>query len=226
MNQVLEHVKKYAPYIYFDEKEPFFPKMTGYTIFNETKKSSSFHRLIEVDKYNITQVIEYAIYWNYDITHLYDLEHYWVFIGKNGEIVDAQGSFHGKYITVLMKDKSNILNNTHVKIYAQPGKHAFAPSPMLFNYVPGIERCTYEDAGTDGLIVTEMIAKGRYHTTEKLNRSIQQYMKQYKFKPSYKYNLLYKISEHSLVKWEILNNKIPEFLQEEIKKINTYTQVI
>ena len=219
MKDVIEYVKRYTPYIYFDENEPFFPELIGYTLFEETKKSPSFNRMIEVGKDGIKYAIEYAIYWNYDITHLYDLEHYWVFVGEDGKVIDAQGSFHGKYMTVLMKDRSNIIEGTHVKIYSQPGKHAFAAFPLFFDYVPGVERSTYEDVGSDGLTVTEIIARGRYETTPRLNQLIQKYMQRYKFRPSHQYTKQYHITGAQLVEWEELDRKIPEFLEKEIKKI-------
>lgn len=219
MENTLEYVKKYTPYIYFDENEPFFPEMIGYTIFNEAKNSPSFNRKIDIGKKGIVCAIEYAIYWNYDITHLYDLEHYWVFIGKDGEVIDAQGSFHGKYITVLMKDRSNIVDNTHVKIYSQPGKHAFAPLPMLFDYVPDVELSTYEAVGTDGLVVMEKIARGRYNTTDEIDKAIKSYMQKYKFRPSNKYTKLYNIEDTQLVEWKVLDQKIPELIMGELEKI-------
>lgn len=222
MENTLEYVKKYTPYIYFDENEPFLPEMIGYTIFNKSENSPSFNRKIEVGRKGIVCAIEYAIYWDYDITHLYDLEHYWVFIGEDGRIVDAQGSFHGKYISVLMKDRSNIIDHTHVKIYSQPGKHAFAPLPMLFDYIPDIERSTYEDAGADGLVVIEKIARGRYNTTDEINRAVKSYMQKYKFKASNKYTKFYNIEDIPLVEWRELDEKIPEFIAAELEKIVFY----
>ena len=219
MEEVINKVKKYTPYIFFDEREPFLPRMVGYTFFGETAKSSSFNRIIEVGNFGVSYAIEYAIYWDYDITHLYDLEHFWVFIGKDGEIVDAQGSFHGKYLTVLMKDRSNIIDDTHVKIYAQPGKHAFSPNPMLFDYVPRIETSTYEDVGADGLVVTEIIARGRYNTTPEINQAIQRYMQKYKFRPAHNYSRLYHIKDEELVKWSVLDEKIPVFIKAELEII-------
>lgn len=219
MEKILDIVREYAPYIFFDDKEPFFPRMVGYTIFEETQRSSSFNRIIEIGKYGVRYAIEYAIYWDYDITHLYDLEHFWVFVGENGEVVDAQGSFHGKYLTMLMKDRSNIIDDTHVKIYSQPGKHAFAPIPTLFDYVPGVETSTYEDVGIDGLVVTEIIAKGRYDTTPEINEAVQKYMQKYKFRPSHNYSRLYDITAKELVEWKVLDDSIPGFLVEELQKI-------
>lgn len=45
-------------------------------------------------------VIEYAIYWDWDIGHHYDLEHLWVYIGADGEVEKFEGSAHGLYVTL------------------------------------------------------------------------------------------------------------------------------
>ena len=127
-----ELVKKYLPYIYFDENEPFFPVRVGYSLFRTPgQNSKSFRRKIEFDA-NITEyVIEYAIYWDFDIQHLYELEHVWVYVGKEGQIIDAEASFHGRYLKALLRDRSNIEDDTHIRLYSQPGKHAFLPKPWF-----------------------------------------------------------------------------------------------
>jgi hypothetical protein len=224
MNKVLnqkelDQVMKYAPIICFDQKEPFFPRAVGYTFFEKTGPSFSFNRTISIEDSVVAYAIEYAIYWDYDSTHLYELEHFWVFVGENGQVVDAQGSFHGKYLTVLEEDGSNLINNTHVKIYSQPGKHAFCANPAFFKYVPGIKKSTFEEVGSDGLVVTEKVAKGRYQTSPEVNEAIKAYMQRFCFRPTYQFDTMFDIKEELLMPWEELDKKIPLFLEEELEKI-------
>lgn len=96
-------------------------------------------------------VVEYAIYYDYDIQHLYDLEHVWVYIGRDGEVVDAEASFHGKFLKALLRGGSN-LSGTRVDLYVQPGKHALAPFPEVFELLPGFASSTQDGAGAEGLI--------------------------------------------------------------------------
>ncbi|HEY8422781.1 MAG TPA: hypothetical protein VIL05_13740 [Thermoclostridium sp.] len=77
-----EIVKRYAPIIYFDEREPFYPIRTGCTIFTRPGPSPSFRREICFNSEYIKYVIEYAIYWDFDIQHLYELEHVWIYVDE------------------------------------------------------------------------------------------------------------------------------------------------
>ena len=186
----LEVIKKYAPNIYFDEREPFYPIKIGCTVFTEPKMSPSFRREIIFDTKTIKYVIEYAIYWDFDIQHLFELEHVWVYVDHNGEVIDCEASFHGKYIKGLLKDKSNIEQNTHVRLYSQPGKHAFSPVAQLFELIPNMEKATWEEAGVGGLLVTS-VAKGRYQTNEEITKKVKGYIKQFRFRPSMTYKSMY-----------------------------------
>lgn len=214
-----ELVKKYLPYIYFDENEPFFPVRVGYSLFRTPgQNSKSFRRKIEFDA-NITEyVIEYAIYWDFDIQHLYELEHVWVYVGKEGQIIDAEASFHGRYLKALLRDRSNIEDDTHIRLYSQPGKHAFLPKPEYFYLIPDLASCTYELAGNAGLIVTD-IFKGIYQTNEDINNKVKKYLQKFKFRPSMRFKK-YVMEEDILVPWEELFAEIPRRIADKIEEIS------
>ncbi len=68
---------KYAPIIHYDRAETIPLVSVGYTVFREERRSDSFpKRMVKPDFCGL--VIEYALYWDYDIQHMYDLEHIWV----------------------------------------------------------------------------------------------------------------------------------------------------
>ncbi len=212
-------VKKYAPHIYFDEKEPFYPVYTGYTVFDKTSDSPSFGRRINICKPDIQYAIEYAIYWDFDITHLYEMEHVWVYVDRNGAVADCEASFHGRYLKGLKRDRSNIEDGTHVRLFSQPGKHAFSPDEELFWLIPDMESCTQEGAGSDGLIVTDLY-RNRYETSEEINKMVEKYMQRFRFKPSMKF-VRYELESSKFMSWGELDIKIPELVRlklEEIKK--------
>jgi hypothetical protein len=213
----LEFVKKYCPNIYFDKNEPFFPIRIGYTIFESSGKSPSFNREIKFFNEAVKYAIEYAIYWDYDIEHLYDLEHVWVYINEEGGVIDGEASFHGKYFKALLEDRSNIEEGTHMKVYCQPGKHAFSPMIELFKLIPDLMLATYENAGKDGLIVTN-VGRGRYDTSEKINNSVRKYLQLHKFHPSMEF-ISHTISEDIFVPWEDLHNEIPDLVNKELEHI-------
>ncbi|MFC5449534.1 hypothetical protein [Paenibacillus aestuarii] len=213
----IELLKKYAPSIYFDRNEPFFPVKVGATVLTGPGASPSFPRLFDFKHPKLQYVIEYAIYWDYDIQHLYELEHVWVFVGHDGEVLDCEASSHGRYMKGLLKDRSNIEDGTHVKLYSQPGKHAFSPLLELFELIPNLYTCTNEDAGNMGLIVTDAF-KGVYESNEEIDRVVETYLQTFRFVPSMEF-VPYAIPEALYVPWSELFVEIPKRIEERIVEI-------
>ena len=118
---------RYAPIVHFDQNETIPLQAVGYTIAKETTRSQSFPKREIVVPQDAAFVIEYAYYWDYDIQHMYDLEHIWVTVSGDGQVMDAEGSFHGKYLKLLLPELPGALLPTqgHVHAFCQPGKHAF-----------------------------------------------------------------------------------------------------
>ena len=206
-------VKKYLPYLLINKKEPFLPKKVGYSIFTKTTESPSFKRMIKIDKQKVDFVIEYAIYWDYDIQRLYDLEHVWIYIDKEGQVVDCEVSFHGRYLKGLKADQSNRLGN-HVLLYCQAGKHAFAPYHEVFEVLPNYIEAASTTRRDEGLLVTDIL-KGKIMTSELINQKVNEKLAQYKFMPSNEY-WMYEIEEDQLTTWGQLHEDIVAFIHEEI----------
>ena len=126
----------YAPIIRFDAHEPFLPLAVGYTIFQEDGASPSFQRgrticLTPEGELPAALAIEYAIWWDWDIGHLYELEHAWVYVDGHGRVVRAEASWHGGQHDMRL-DGRLALEGDHVVLFSEPGKHAFAPTPDWF----------------------------------------------------------------------------------------------
>jgi len=219
MNVNLELAQTYAPYIYFDRLEPFFPVRVGVTVLDREGESPSFRRTFSFDDPALQYVIEYAIYWDFDIGHLYELEHVWIYVGKNGEVLDCDASFHGKYFKGLLKDRSNLLDGTHVKLYSQPGKHAFMPKADMFELIPGLTTCTYEGAGKAGLIITRPF-DGVYTTDEETNRLVERYLQQFKFRPSFEFEE-YRIPKELFVSWPELHREVPRRIEARLAEMRS-----
>src|SRR5262249_22202428 len=91
---------RYAPILRFDANEPFLPLAAGYTIFRADGLSPSTTRQIALatpDRPDATLAIEYAIWWDWDIGHLYELEHVWVYLDDQGRVVGCEASWHGRH---------------------------------------------------------------------------------------------------------------------------------
>lgn len=194
---------KYSPLIFIDEREPFLPYKIGYTVFRENAKSDSFNRLIHLENGEIC--IEYAVFWDFDIEHMYDLEHVWVYI-KSDEIIKVEGSWHGKYRIF----KEFQLIDGHPVVYAQPGKHGFASTKEhfngdLFNYLRTIIPCKFL-AGRSGIL-----QKGYKVDLERGDEElVKSYLKKYAFLPSFSFTKIFEVGEENLVSWEELKIEIPE----------------
>jgi len=215
-----ELIMKYAPYIYFDKNEPFFPVRVGCTIFETPGYSVSFRRNIDFDPQQVRFAIEYAIYWHYDIGHLYDLEHIWIFVATDGSIADCEASFHGNYLKGLLKDRSNIEDGTHVRLYSQPGKHAFSPMAEVFELLPNLMTDTYDCAGVDGLLVTG-VARGRYGTNEEIDDMVREYLKSFSFVPTMEF-FKYVIPKDIITTWDNLDDEIPDLIYQKLEEIRIW----
>ena len=106
---------EYAPVIYMDKLEPFKIRKVGVSAYTEDGCGSrSFNRTFDFSDFEGTAtVVEYAYYLDYDIQHLYDLEHIWVYLDKNGNVIGAEGSYHGRFL--------NAFNNEFTRFYEKTG---------------------------------------------------------------------------------------------------------
>ena len=128
--QTLDLVARNAPILYFDAREPFLPLAAGYTLFTGDGPSPSFDRIVELrpeDRPAAALAIEYAIWWDWDIHHLYELEHAWVYLDSKGFPVRLEASWHGKYYDLPLN-----LEGGRAVLLSEAGKHAFAPDPSWF----------------------------------------------------------------------------------------------
>ena len=94
--------RAHAPLIHFDAAEPFLPLAAGYTVFRANAPSPSFPRTIELPE-GAALAIEYAIWWDWDIEHLYELEHVWVYLDEAGNLLAADASWHGGWNAMALE---------------------------------------------------------------------------------------------------------------------------
>ena len=193
----------YEPRIYHDLREPFPIRFLGYTVFREGGASSSFRDLELVPSDRGGWIVEYAVYYDYDIQHMYDLEHIWVEAGAGGQVTGCWGSFHGK--------------RTHPVLYAEPGKHAFLPDPALFTLHDQFPACCREKAG-GGLLIPGMLAD-RMETSPETDDMIRGYIREhYAFTPAGQYEPE-TLRPEQLIPWERLREEIPALVRSEIGRI-------
>ena len=172
----LELARQYLPIIHFDRAETIPLLAMGYTVFRDTRPSESFpKRVVEVSP-SAAFVIEYACYWDYDIQHMYDLEHLWVTVGHDGAPIHAEGSFHGKYLNLYDPGLPCLPPDGHrVHAFCQPGKHAFLPDGQLFRLVPHWRECCTAESG--GPVLVGGPFGGAYTPTPADNARCERYIR-------------------------------------------------
>lgn len=211
----MQLARQYAPILCFDEKEPFFPVLVGVTVFDKPGPSPSFPREIRFGE-DVAHAIEYAIYWDYDIGHLYELEHAWVYVGKDGAVVDAEASFHGRYLKAILPARDNV-EGSRVVLYSQPGKHAFLPRAELMYLIPNLMQAPNEGAGDAGLIQTSAF-KGCYEVGKERDALVSRYLKTKAFVPSMRF-ARWTFPEESFITWAQLAAQVPARIEAELDRL-------
>ena len=202
---------RYAPIILFDRREPFLPLAVGYTLFRQNGPSPSFPREVMLQP-SEALAIEYAIWWDWDIGHLYELEHVWVFADAQGRVTRVEASSHGGWHNMIGPHGLR-LEGTHPVLYSEPGKHAFAPDPEWYfrNRSPQmVAATTRRFAGINGMWVTPLF-EGAMHTyrTPEANQLVLTYLQRLAFDPDWEFDQRFPITEEMLVPWPALQAWIP-----------------
>lgn len=240
-NKDIDIVKNYAPKVFFDNNEPFLPLIVGYTVADTEMPSPSFDRSLIPPESGF--IIEYAIYWDWDIGHHYDLEHLWIHVNKAGEVEAFEGSAHGLYINLWPfpptldkieyqlknKEKGNrycrgkkysnfsriFSSGSGLIAYSQPGKHGFAPSPDWYKEAGDyvISACT-EHAGNSGLLGG--IYGNRLHQgDEKKEQLASEFLKKRSFIPSLIFEQRINLEvDLPIIPWEELYHLIPKRVEQ------------
>ncbi|MBQ8554817.1 MAG: hypothetical protein IJ438_02980 [Clostridia bacterium] len=209
----LELALRYAPLIHYDIDETIPLRKVGYTIFREGRRSDSFPKR-EVVPEKGGFVIEYALFWDYDIQHMYDLEHIWVYVTQE-RVTRAEGSFHGKYLTLWEEGMPFALpvEEGHVHAFCQPGKHAFLPHGQLFRLIPGWRECCGELAG--GAVLVGGPFASLYQPTPEDDQRCARYIREnLTFTPSLVFTAGQRLEDAALCSWEDLKAWIPRRIAE------------
>ena len=217
----------YAPVILADECEPFTLIAAGYTIFEREDQSLSFPtRRVEWGRagYPAARAIEYALWWDWDIGHLYELEHAWTFVDARGAVAAVEASWHGMYgqaegVVLEGADSAMSSTSTHPVLLAQPGKHAMAASIEPFMEIrEWAERDAGPDAGKDGVLEPGLF-RGRLPKTSENDARVAAYLKQRAFTPMWKFSKRFPVSREMLVPWKALEAWIPARVEWWVNRI-------
>ncbi len=208
----LDLAARFAPIVLADELEPFDLLLAGYTIFEQEGDSPSFvpPRRVEwiAPRYPAHRAIEYALWWDWDIGHLYELEHVWAFVNQEDQVIAVEASWHGMYGPIEI-DGRPPLEGTHPVVLAQPGKHAMAATAGPFEEIrEWAESSAGPEAGKEGVLETELF-RGRLGKTPERDALATAYLKRRAFVPSWKFTRRFAVTREMLVPWDVLRDWIP-----------------
>lgn len=207
---------RYLPILHFDRAETIPLRAVGYAVLRRSGASPSFRRYLAVPE---GLVVEYQYYWDYDIQHMYDLEHIWVYVNAQGQVYHAEGSFHGRYMNLLVPGIAGALppENGHVHAFCQPGKHAFLPAGALFGLLPDWKECCNDLSGGDVLVGGPFL--GRYFPTPGENARSRRYIRRHlAFAPTLDFAPL-PTPEEAVMPWEALYAAIPGWIAQECARL-------
>ncbi|GGO02343.1 hypothetical protein [Saccharibacillus kuerlensis] len=212
--------ERYAPYLMFDLREPFLPNLVGFTRLEAAGESPSFSRSFEDADPRTDFILEYAIWWDYEIGHIHQLEQIWIYVGPNGEVLDCEVTFHGRILKGLLKNRSNLSDGTHVRLFAQPGKHALSPMPELFELLPDLYLAAGPRAGLDGLYaggeVACLLPAGE--EVDEIHCRVRRYLRSFAFKPALEY-IECRLLPEQFMPWRELREAIPLRLADRLLEL-------
>ncbi|MBC7099310.1 hypothetical protein H5T52_09375 [Candidatus Bipolaricaulota bacterium] len=208
----LKLAMRHSPILRMDRREPFLPSRAAVTLFSEPAESPSFPRTVTIPR-GADYVLEFAIWWDWDIQHLYELEHVWIAVERGGRVVAVEASWHG----ILHRFPHWRMEDTHPVIYCQPGKHAFAPDPYHFPRWGTWYACTV-GAGAMGLLVKDMFTEA-LTSTEEIDRIIRQHLRRLAFVPSFRFTKKVHLPPEAFTSWEDLKAYIPERIKAVITEL-------
>ncbi|PRX10625.1 UNVERIFIED_ORG: putative hydrolase of the HAD superfamily [Martelella mediterranea] len=211
--------ERLKPVLMLDSAEPAPPLALGYSVIRTAGKSPS-------SKFHIAPlpggtVIEYAIWHDWDIQHLYDLEHVWVHVDAGGAVARVEGSMHGMRVAIDDGRGLPEMRGTRPVLYVESGKHAIWGVSRIMRAIAGarIAEMCGPDAGAGGIHLGNAFAEnGAWSATAEQHRLARLAMKRAAFVPRFDFPA--PGAEPALVPWTALEQWIPKRMQALISALS------
>jgi putative hydrolase of the HAD superfamily len=185
----LDLALRHAPIVWFDDAEPFLPQAVGYAVLRKPTHSPTFERFLHLDLPDgrtAAAVIEYALWTDWDIQHLYELEHVWSYVDTAGRLIHAEASWHGEWAPLVQAGILSAEDERPVA-WAQPGKHAMTPDPRGFTATDAYRLLVAQEArppARGGLHIVPMM-RGRLRRTARGDALARSYLHTQAFEPTF-----------------------------------------
>ena len=213
--------KRHAPVLYFDRLEPFLPVAVGYTVFTKDGTSPSFKRTVELPE-SVTTAIEYAVWWDWDIQHLYELEHLWVYLDADENLVLGEGSSHGGSRALHNENEKTPSEQNRLIAYSEPGKHAFSGHLKQVLERGLITRASCDVLAGSGDVLINHMFEGQIQASPLQRRLTKRYMKAHAFTPSYDFSNRFDLGSVPLLLWDALKAWVPERVNAWLEQLESH----
>ncbi|QQR35418.1 HAD hydrolase-like protein [Devosia oryziradicis] len=201
--------RQLAPVIRFADNEPFLPSHVGISILDAPGRSPS-SRLDIAFETGVAKVIEYAVWWDWDIQHLYELEHIWLKLDAADKLVAVEASSHGGKLAMTVAGSGLPLDGGRVTLVSTPGKHAFTASAedQTANWRLTSVSCQ-ELAGLDGVLINDRFRPALAEVTAEDHRAVKRYLQARAFLPSATFEQRFDLADSEMLSWDELAEWIP-----------------
>lgn len=215
--EFLNLVFRHTPILLLDRAEPFRVEGVGYAVLERGAFSPTFPRRLVMEP-PACRVIEYAIEWDADIGHLYELEHVWVYLDEEGTVIRVEASWHGSCREMAINGHIP-LEDGHPILYVEPGKHAMAPSPAWFKERSSrtFQECT-RLAGAGGIWLNPLYGFPAMKSPQ-TDRLARTYLRRKAFAPTWIFDRRLEISPSLLRPSRQLLLEIPRRLEARIERL-------
>lgn len=195
---------RHAPLLRLDSAEPFRPVAVGYSVFRDPDQSPSSKFAIEPVA---ETVIEYAVYWDYDIKHVYDLEHVWLHLDASEKVVRVEASQHGRREQMAVDDLEG-----QICLWVEPGEHAFFADDASLMERSAIACHACGPGAGEGRIHTSnpFGAKAFGNPTPFEHRLARLFLRRHAFEPQFDGDETVDLRESNLLPWSGLADLIPK----------------
>jgi FMN phosphatase YigB (HAD superfamily) len=201
--------RRLAPVIRFADNEPFLPSHVGISVLEAPGPSPSSRLDIGFEA-AVAKVIEYAIWWDWDVQHLYELEHIWLKLDAADTVVAVEASAHGGKFAMTTADGGLPLQDGRVTLVSTPGKHAFTATAEEQGKTQELTTiCCQELAGRDGVLINDMFRGELAEITAQDHRAVKRYLQARAFLPTFRFGRYVHLAETELMSWEALAAWIP-----------------
>lgn len=215
----LSLARSIAPVLMFSDNEPFLPSRVGVSVLDRPGRSPSAPLEIAFGP-GVERVIEYAIWWDWDVQHLYELEHVWLKLDATDRIVAVEASAHGGKFGMTGTDGGLPLVTGRITLVSTPGKHAFTATPAEQDKDREMTAvCCGDLAGRGGVLINDMFTSALGTITAEDHRAVKRYLQARAFTPVFRFGRSIDVGMLDMVTWHDLAAWIPGRVRDVLAEV-------